>query len=131
MSQFDMDIAYIKGEDNCVADALSRLPPLEVENIMKLADSSVNAVLSLATDAAVLADIRAGYDVDPFCTKLVDSDTTGVKISMDFGILARDWLFHVLKTFRRIYFASRTTVWVILEPIKLTLLFEILTTGLI
>ena len=43
------------------------------------ADSSVNAVLALSTDTAVLADICAGYKVDPFCTKLVDSEMTGVK----------------------------------------------------
>ena len=27
MSQYEMNITYIRGEDNCVADALSRLPP--------------------------------------------------------------------------------------------------------
>ncbi|EEB97490.1 hypothetical protein MPER_03181, partial [Moniliophthora perniciosa FA553] len=31
LSQFDMNICYIKGEDNTVADALSRLPPDELE----------------------------------------------------------------------------------------------------
>ena len=31
MSQFDLDITYIKGEDNCVADALLHLPPTESE----------------------------------------------------------------------------------------------------
>ena len=82
MSQFDMDIAYIKGEDNCVTDALSRLPPDEIEmatdyhNIW--ADFSINAVLALSTDTAVLADIRAGYQVNTFCTKLLDSETMGV-----------------------------------------------------
>ena len=31
MSQFDLDITYIKGEDNCVANALSCLLPTESE----------------------------------------------------------------------------------------------------
>ena len=83
MSQFDMDIAYIKGEDNCVVDALSRLPLDEIEMAMDYhniwADSLINAVLALSTDTAVLADIHAGYKVNTFCTKLLDSETTGVK----------------------------------------------------
>ena len=58
MSQFDLDIAYIKGEDNC---------------------AHVGAVLSITTDAAVLADIVMGYKMDLFCQKLVESETTGVK----------------------------------------------------
>ena len=83
MLQFDMQIVYIKGEDNCVTDALSQLPPTEVEqtpNYHKVwANPSVNTVFILTTNDAVLTDILAGYKMDPFCTRLVNSETTGVK----------------------------------------------------
>ena len=39
----------------------------------------MGAVLSITTDAAVLADIVMGYKMDPFCQNLVESETTGVK----------------------------------------------------
>ena len=52
----------------------------ELQTIMRLgANPSVSAVLALTTDTAVLVDILAGYTTDPFCTKLVNSETTGVK----------------------------------------------------
>ena len=74
---------YIKGEDNCVADALSRLPPTESEHCPDYhgvwANTHVGAVLSITTDAAVLSDIVVGYKTDPFCQKLVELESTGVK----------------------------------------------------
>ena len=83
MLQFDMQIVYIKGEDNCVADVLSQLPLTEVEQTPDYhevwANPSVNTILTLTTNDAVLADILAGYKTDPFCTKLVNLETTGVK----------------------------------------------------
>ena len=39
----------------------------------------MGAVLSITTDTVVLADIIMGYKMDPFCQKLVESETTGVK----------------------------------------------------
>ena len=83
LSQLDLDIAYIKGEDNCVADALSRLLPTKTERGPDYhevwASAHVGAVLLITTDAMVLADIIMGYKTDPFCEKLVEYETTGVK----------------------------------------------------
>ena len=75
MSQFDMDIAYNKGDENCVTNALSWLPPPKLDQTPHYhnvwANPSINAILTLTTNKAVLADIIAGYQTDPFCTKLV------------------------------------------------------------
>jgi hypothetical protein len=65
MSQYDFSIVYIPGEDNTVADALSRLPPNTFPNehdtptqphaIWSL--PTVAAVLSLSADASILAEM--------------------------------------------------------------------------
>jgi hypothetical protein len=80
MSQYDLKIAYIKGEDNPGADCLSRVPPdaypLEapVASVMPLEPvygwQSVNAVLRISADESFLRDIQAGYEVDPFIAKI-------------------------------------------------------------
>jgi len=52
MSQYDLTITYIHGEDNTVADALSQLPPdcfPEEMPALVLVDS-VNAVLTITAD---------------------------------------------------------------------------------
>jgi hypothetical protein len=74
MSQFDMIITYIKGEDNTVADALSRLKhdPSSTEEIpnYKIWCSCVNAVLTLSADSKLLNELKKGYKSDNFCKKL-------------------------------------------------------------
>lgn len=88
LSQFEMNIVYIKGEDNCVADALSRIPldvfpgekPLPVFEVWN-PENAVNVVLKLETDDSVLTSIKAGYKSDDFCKRLVDSKMAGVTIS--------------------------------------------------
>lgn len=91
LSQFDMTISYIRGEDNTVADALSRLPddPLEeVEDfdpnevpcwqawLARHPVASVQSSLEISADNRLLESIIEGYANDDFCRKFV----TGQKI---------------------------------------------------
>jgi len=82
-----MDIIYIRGEDNTVVDALSRLPPDSYPDEQLPLDphqnwiqaGSANAVLSVTTDKRVLTDIKNGYQHDVFCTRLRKSGMKSVK----------------------------------------------------
>jgi hypothetical protein len=69
LSQYDHKIIYIKGEDNTVTDALSRLP----NDVDKQPIPPVAAMLSIHTDSSLLNDIIARYKSDPFCKKLSDA----------------------------------------------------------
>ena len=85
MSQYEMAITYIRGEDNCVADALSRLPPntFPDEHVIQSPHehwkTPICAVLSIATDISVLASIKEGYDSDPFCQRLARTGAPGAQ----------------------------------------------------
>lgn len=90
MAQFDMTIVYIRGEDNTVADALSRVPingfPTENAELLTKGDiwsidNHVGAVLSVATDLSVLNAIRDGYKDDEFVQRLLKSGIQGVTMS--------------------------------------------------
>ena len=78
MLQYDITITYIHGEDNTVADALSRLPPNcflgEYDNVPKV---SVNAVMSITTDQDILKMTQAGYLKDEFCKGVATSNMKG------------------------------------------------------
>lgn len=63
LSQYDYSIEYIKGEDNTVTDALSRLPILT--------PITVATTKTITTDETLLQQIRDGYQTDKFALKLL------------------------------------------------------------
>jgi len=56
MSQYDMEIVYIPGEDNTVADALSHVPDgaFPGESLENDPRPSINVILSITTDPSIL-----------------------------------------------------------------------------
>jgi hypothetical protein len=81
LSQYEMTIVYIPGEDNTVADGLSRIPPNAFPEERMEDGRPVCAVLSISTHADVLAEIKEGYKKDKFCSQLMEDgkSTLGVR----------------------------------------------------
>ena len=85
MSQFDLEIHYIRGEDNVIADALSRrldedIVAVVIPHVFNPAapltqccftDLDIAAEVSLLEhDRALTLEIIQGYTADPYCTRL-------------------------------------------------------------
>lgn len=79
LSQYDLEIAYLKGSENTGADALSCVPNGGYTHEMpsftefkpwSCLPSSVAAVLSISSDKQFHSDILKGYLSDPFAHKL-------------------------------------------------------------
>ena len=75
LSQYDASINYIPGENNCVADALSRLPQSSTDTIASLFSSSRTTSSKFELDTELLTAIKSGYDTDPFISKLTSAST--------------------------------------------------------
>lgn len=72
LSQYDMTIVYIRGEDNTIANVLSRIAPNtfpdEIPVVTKnITHPMINTILSITSDHALLDTIKAGYEEDAFC----------------------------------------------------------------
>jgi len=82
LSQYEINMIYILGPDNTVADALSQLPDDPAVTTHTLHESwltPVAAVLSIATDQTVLDAIKCGYTSDDYCSKIAKSGMAGTK----------------------------------------------------
>jgi hypothetical protein len=73
MSQYEILITYIKGENNTVADALSRIPPDAFPEEKAPGEGMISSVLSIALNNEFLGKIKGGYKSDPFCIKIASN----------------------------------------------------------
>jgi hypothetical protein len=80
MSQYDCSIQYINGADNCVADALSHLP-----DIVDDTSTLVTGVFEIKSDPSIVADIKEGYQKDPWC-QMIAKDLSLNTIDQKFNI---------------------------------------------
>jgi hypothetical protein len=88
MSQYDCAIKYINGDDNCVADALSRLPDtVDQPNV-------VASVFEIRSDPSFVQDIKDGYHVDAWCKALAADLARGVTDSK-LNIVSRNGLIFI------------------------------------
>jgi hypothetical protein len=83
LSQYDMTVTYIHGEDNTVADALSRLSPNSFKDeIPPLVDvDPVSVILTVTSDHDILNEIKAGYTEDEFCKWVSSTSMAGWCVS--------------------------------------------------
>lgn len=84
LSQFDITIVYIRGEDNTVVDVLSRMPvngyPDEtVLTTHEVWGANVTAtVLQLQVDGTVMKEIIARYEEDEFAIRTLATNMPGI-----------------------------------------------------
>ena len=81
LADFDYEITYIRGEDNTVADALSRMPDTTPDPMLAACALAYTrsphpsrfaaaATLEITADETLLRDITAGYQNDDFAKQL-------------------------------------------------------------
>jgi len=89
LSQYDMTIMYISGDINTAANALSHFP--ERGDINAATPTMIAPVLMVSSDLSLISDIREGYEIDPWCRRLLD-DLKGDNLGNNLGISRRDRL---------------------------------------
>ena len=80
LAEYDFEIHYVRGEDNTVADVLSRMPE-EGEGDFQV----TAAVLMVTTDPKISEDIRTGYTSDPFCQKILNNRSSFPEVKIENG----------------------------------------------
>lgn len=128
LSQYEHSITYIKGEDNTMADALSRLPIDETPEPLP-----ITATFTIENDPKLFNKIHKGYSHDTWCTGILDDLNRGVidsKLSgMDYYSWAHGWSYQNTWTYENNSSALRMTTSVILAGRKCMHRYETNITG--
>ena len=76
LAEYDFEVVYVKGKENMVADALSRIPE-DGEGSPK----TITTVLTVSVDPKLSRNIRNGYSSDVFCQKVLNNlDSPNTKV---------------------------------------------------
>ena len=94
MSQYDMTMVYIPGEDNTVTNALSHVPDRAFPGKttrptmtpFDVLPRGINATLTITMDPTVLQSIQDGYQHDEFCKKLMTTAPPNLSITNSNGL---------------------------------------------
>jgi hypothetical protein len=82
LADYDYQIKYIPGEQNSVADALSRYAFPRREPVIMLA-----AISSASVSKDVLEEIKAGYTADPFVVQMIKNVKSTPGLELTDGVL--------------------------------------------
>lgn len=84
LGQYDFRICYLPGEENSVADALSRVQP---KSAVPLPAQAAVGSLCIASHPSWLQRIKAGYTTDPWCACLLASPSMPTDTRSENGLL--------------------------------------------
>lgn len=89
LGKYDFDITYIRGEDNVIADALSRFPNEPSEDLVSAAitNATNSNVFNITCDKELLTKLRTSYKEDAFCTRLLENPLENLAVSNKDGLL--------------------------------------------
>ena len=91
LSEFDFTIEYIKGEQNVVADALSRRADHAVESsdaAVQGAECRAQVTAVSSATSPLLEEIKHAYTADPLCARVLAGDVGGYTVTD--GVIYKD-----------------------------------------
>lgn len=80
LAQYDFEIVYLKGKENMVVDALSRVEHKDKDNI-------VAPVFTVKADTDLVEKIKEGYQKDDWCRKIQDNMQSTTEASIKDGLM--------------------------------------------